>query len=104
MHLVKARDGREYDYVVKGYFKVAGNTVARLPSITGHADVTHERLALTLKRSTRNTIRAAAKRRGARRTTLTLVYRLTQANTIPGDQAPRTDRYADDTFLTIAKG
>lgn len=95
-------DGREYDYVVRGYFKVAGKTVARLPGITGHADGTHDRVTVTVKRSTRDTIHAAAERHGAHRTTLTLVYRLTQTNTIPGDQAPRTPQpYADDTFLTI---
>jgi len=34
---------------------------------------------------------------------LTLVYHLTQSNDITGDQAPRTQMYAEDTFLTIAK-
>lgn len=95
-------DGRQYDYVVRGYFKVAGKTVARLPSISGHADATHkERLSVPVKRVTRHTIRAAAKRRGAHRTTLTLVYHLTQTNVIAGDLAAQTQRYAQDVFLTI---
>jgi hypothetical protein len=41
-------DGREYDYVTKGYFKVAGKTVARLPSFSGHADRTREHLRLAV--------------------------------------------------------
>ena len=96
-------DGREYDYVVKGYFKVAGRTVARLPGQRGHADAARERIALTVTRSTRHTIRAAATRRGARRTTLTLVYRLTQTNVIEGDLAPRVQTYAHDAFLEIPR-
>lgn len=32
-----------------------------------------------------------------------LVYHLTQTNDITGDQAPRTQTYAEDTFLTIPK-
>jgi hypothetical protein len=97
-------DGREYDYVAKGYFKVAGRTVARLPSFTGHVNATHEHLTLTVKRSIRHTIRAAAARRGARRTTLTLVYRITQTNTIQGDLAsPAVPTYAEDAFLTIPR-
>ena len=96
-------DGREYDYTVKGYFKVAGRTVARLPTFTGHADASVERLALNVKRSTRHTIRAAAKRRGARRTTLTLVYRITQTNTVPGDLAGPVGTYATDAHLTIPR-
>lgn len=62
-------DGREYDYATKGYFKVAGKTVARLPTITGHADGTREHLRIRVKRSTRSTVRAAARRRGTRRAT-----------------------------------
>ena len=96
-------DGREYDYAVKGYFKVAGSTVARLPSITGHVDASRQHVALNVKRSTRHTIRAAARRRGARRTTLTLVYRLTQTRTVAGDLAPPVQTYATDSFLTIPR-
>lgn len=96
-------DGREYDYAVKGYFKVAGRTVARLPTFTGHADGGPDHVALPVKRTTRHTIRAAAKRRGARRTTLTLVYRITQTTTVAGDLAPRVQTYATDAFLTIPR-
>jgi hypothetical protein len=96
-------DGREYDYSVKGYFKVGRTPVARLPMVTGHADASGEHIGLAVKRSTRHAIRAAARRRGARRTTLTLVYRLTQTNTISGDQAPREQTYAQDVFLTIPR-
>jgi hypothetical protein len=94
-------DGREYDYVVQGYFKVAGKTVARLPSFSGHSGATDARLSVPVTHATRHTIRASARRHGARRTTLTLVYRLTQTNVIGGDQAPRTTSYAEDSFLTI---
>ncbi len=96
-------DGREYDYTVKGYFKVADRTVARLPSFAGHADANIERLPLNVKRSTRHTIRAAAKRRGARRTTLTLVYRLTRTNPVAGDPNPLVQTYSTDAFLTIPR-
>lgn len=96
-------DGREYDYTVKGYFKVADRTVARLPTFTGHADASIERLALNVKRPTRHIIRAAAKRRGARRTTLTLVYRITQTNTVSGNMASPVGTYATDAHLTIPR-
>jgi hypothetical protein len=47
--------------------QVAGKTVARLPTFKGHAAATRQYLALTVKRSTRSTIRAAAKHRGVHR-------------------------------------
>jgi hypothetical protein len=96
-------DGREYDYVTKGYFKVGGRTVARLRTITGHADATREHLTLTVKRSTRSTIRAAAKRHGSRHVILTLVHRLTLTTNIPGDMAPRTQTVTQDVVLTIPR-
>lgn len=99
-----AEEGREYDYVTKGYFKVGGKTVARLPSFRGHADSTREHLRLTVKRSTRSTIRAAAKRRGSRRVILTLVHQLTLTTTIPGDMALRTKTIAQDAYLVIPRG
>jgi hypothetical protein len=98
-----AQENREYDYVAKGYFKVAGKTVARLPTFKGHADANRQHLALTVKRSTRSTIRAAAKHRGVHRVTLTLIYRLVLTTRIPGDQTPITQtakQYAD---LTIPR-
>lgn len=90
--------GREYDYTARGYFKIHGKTVARLPTITGHADATRRPLRLTVKRSTRHAIRAAARRRGARRVTLTLVYRLTQT---AGAGTWTGRAYGVDSFLTI---
>jgi hypothetical protein len=97
------QESREYDYVTKGYFKIAGTTVARLPAISGHVDATRQHRTLIVKRSTRSTIRAAAKRRGARRVTLTLVHRLTLTTHIPGDQTPRTQTATQDTHLTIPR-
>lgn len=97
-------DGREYDYVTRGYFKVAGTTVARLPTITGHADRNREHLKLGLKRSTRSTIRAAARRRGTRRVILTLVHRVTLTTHIQGDQAPRTETVTQQVPLRIPRG
>lgn len=94
-------DGREYDYVTKGYFKVGGKTVARLSTITGHADRTGEHLTLTLKRSTRSTIRAAAKRHGTKRVILTLVHRITLTTNIQGDQAPRNETLTQQVPLRI---
>jgi hypothetical protein len=96
-------DGREYDYVTKGYFKVAGKTVARLPSFSGHADRTREHLRLAVKRSTRSTIRAVAKRHGTRRVILTLVHRITLTTNIPGDMAPHTQTVTQDAFLQIPR-
>ena len=96
-------DGREYDYVAKGYFKVGGKTVARLPMITGHADGTGEQLKLTIKRSTRSTIRAAARRRGTQRVILTLVHRITLTTNIPGDMAPRTETLTQQVPLRIPR-
>jgi hypothetical protein len=94
-------DGREYDYAVQGYLKVAGRTVARLAAFTGHVGAADAPLTVAVPRATRHVVRAAARRHGAHRTTLTLVYRLTQTNVIAGDAAPRTVRYAEDAFLTI---
>lgn len=71
-------DGRQYDYVTKGYFKVADKTVARLPAFSGHADSTPEHIRLAVKRSTRRTIRAAAKRHHTNRVILILVHRITR--------------------------
>jgi hypothetical protein len=96
-------DSREYDYVTKGYFKVGDRTVARLRTITGHADATREHLTLTVKHSTRSTIRDAAKRRGSRHVILTLVHRLTLTTNILGDMAPRTQTVTQDVVLTIPR-
>ena len=96
-------DGREYDYVTKGYFKVGGKTVARLPAITGHADSNPEHVTLSVKRSTRSTIRAAAKRRGSKRTILTLVHRITLTTNIAGDMAARTETLSQDVYLVIPR-
>lgn len=98
----EADSGREYDYTARGYFKIRGRTVARLPEIAGHADATRQRLALTVKRSTRRTILAAARRAGARRVTLTLVYRLTQ--TVPGAGDGSGKAYRSEALLTIPSG
>jgi hypothetical protein len=98
-----AEDGWEYDYVTKGYFKVGGKTVARLPTFSGHADRTEEHLRLAVKRSTRSTIRAAAKRRGTRRVILTLVHRLTLTASYPGAVAPRTQTVTQHAYLTIPR-
>lgn len=100
LDLCEVDSGREYDYTAKGYFKIKGKTVARLPTVTGHANADRERLTLTICRTTRHTIRAAAKKRGARRVTLTLVYRLTKT-TGPGTWTGRT--YGDDSYLTIPR-
>ena len=83
---------------------LGGKTVARLPSFRGHADSTREHLRLTVKRSTRSTIRAAAKRRGSRRVILTLVHQLTLTTNIPGDMALRTKTIAQDAYLVIPRG
>jgi hypothetical protein len=104
LHAVEVLDcgevdsGREYDYTARGYFKIHGRTVAQLPQIAGHADATRQRLTLTVKRSTRHTIRVAARRAGARRVTLTLVYRLTRTS---GDGSSNGKAYGVDSFLTI---
>ncbi|HEV2058063.1 MAG TPA: hypothetical protein VGR11_01820 [Solirubrobacteraceae bacterium] len=98
-----AEERREYDYVTKGYFKVGGRTVARLPVVGGHVDSTRERLTLTVKRSTRGTIRAAAKRRGSRRVVLTLVHQLTLTTNIVGDMAARTKTISQDAYLVIPR-
>jgi hypothetical protein len=100
LDLCEVDSGREYDYTAKGYFKIKGKTVARLPTITGHANADRQRLKLTIGRATRHTIRAAAKTRGARRVTLTLVYRLTQT-TEPVTWTGRP--YGDDSYLTIPR-
>lgn len=94
----EVESGREYDYTARGYFKIRGKTVARLPQIVGHADGTRQRVALAVKRSTRHSIRAAAGRVGARRVTLTLVYRLTQT---AGAGSWTGNAYGVDSFVTI---
>lgn len=91
--------GREYDYTARDCFKIRGKTVARPPEIAGHADATRQRLALAVERSTRRTILAAARRAGARRVTLTLVYRLTQTVAGAGDWSG--EAYRSEAFLTI---
>lgn len=96
-------DGREYDYVTRGYFKVGGRTVARLPTISGHADRTREHLRLAVGRSTRRTIRSAARRRGTNRVILTLVHRITLTTNIEGDQAPRTQTLTQQVPLRIGR-
>ena len=49
------QDGRQYDYSVKGYFKIAGKTVARLPTFTGHVTATRQHSRLREKASTQPT-------------------------------------------------
>jgi hypothetical protein len=98
-----AEDGWEWDYVTKGYFKVGGKTVARLPTFSGHANRTREHLRLTIKRSTRSTIRAAAKRRGTRRVILTLVHRLTLAAGPSGVTPGTTRTVTQNAYLTVPR-
>ncbi len=94
---------REYDYVAKGYFKIAVETVARLPPFTGHADSTRQHIKLNVKRSTRSTIRSAARRHGKRSVDLTLVYQLTQTNRAAGDRAPETQTAKQYVDLNIPR-
>lgn len=82
-------DGRSYTFVARGYFKIAGKTVAKLPSFPGTSTPQPIRLSIPVSRATRHTINAAAKRSGSHRTTLTITLRTPD----------RT--YAQDAFLTI---
>lgn len=97
-------DGREYNYSTKGYLKVGGRTVGRLPTIRGHADGSRQHLRIAVKRSTRSKVRSAAKRRGTRRVVLTLVHRVTLTTNIPGDMSPRQETLTQQVPLRIARG
>lgn len=97
-------DGREYDYATKGYFKVAGRTVGRLPQIRGHADGTRQHVRLTVKASTRHAIFASARRHHTRRVTLTLVHQLALTSNVPGDMAPRRSTSTQHVYLTVPRG
>lgn len=69
-------EGHVYDYTARGYFKIGATTVARLPCFQGHADSQRERITVTTSHSVRSAIRSAARKRGTRSVTLTLVYHL----------------------------
>jgi hypothetical protein len=92
-------DGWQYDYATKGYFKVADKTVARLPAFSGHADSNPEQLRLAVERSTRRTIRAAARRHRTNRVILILVHHITETAgpTGVGDRQTVTQQV----FMTI---
>jgi hypothetical protein len=96
-----AQETRQYDYSAKGYFKIANKTVARLPEFTGHATQSLKPISLDIKRATRHTIRAIAKRRHAKHVILTLVYRLKLTNPTPGDGTPTLQKDTQDISLTI---
>jgi hypothetical protein len=98
-----AEDGWEYDYVTKGYFKVADKTVARLPTFSGHADRTEQHLRLPIKRSTRHTIRAVARHHRTRHVILVLVHHLTLTTSLPGAVAPSTQTVTQNADLTIPR-
>jgi hypothetical protein len=88
--------GPDYEYTAKGFLKVHGNTVARLPSFSGHADGTRRPLRFALSRKTRHTIRAAAKRTGSHRVTLTITAVVTT-----DDDAQTSTAIRQDSFLRI---
>lgn len=72
-----ADEGITYAYVARGYFKVRGDTVARLRSFAGTADSVADRVRLPISHDSRHAIRKAASRSHTRTVMLTLVYSLT---------------------------
>lgn len=68
------QDGREYDYTVKGTFKVAGKAIARMRTVRGHADATRQSISIPISRTTRRSLSAAARKHHTRRAVLSLVY------------------------------
>jgi hypothetical protein len=98
LHATISSEQGSYSFAAKGYFKISGKTVARLPSFAGRADSTAlSHMTLTVSHATRHIIRAAAKRRGAHRTTLTITIKAT-------DSSGRVGNYSQDAFLTIPRG
>jgi hypothetical protein len=94
---VRAADG-QWRFSATGYFKVAGRTVARLARLSGTATPSARRVTVAISRRTRHAVRAAARRRGTRRTTLSLRLR-----TWSGQADSARLIFRQDVFFTIPR-
>jgi hypothetical protein len=93
LHITVGTDTGPFTYTAKGYFKVGNKTVARLHSFSGTATTTITKRALHVTTWERHVIRAAARRHHARKTTLTIVTRVSGSGP--------TETYHSDAYLTI---
>ncbi len=97
LHPTVASDTNDFKYTAKGYFKIGDRTVARLGSFSGTATNTPTRITLKVSTYARHIIRAEARRRRAKRTTLTIVSK------IQGPNGGTSTTYTSDVFLIIPK-
>lgn len=97
-------DRRSQTFVAKGFFKVAGRTVAKLPEFTATSTPEPVTRGLRVSSATRHAIRAAARKSGSRRVVLTLTYKVTRADPpFASDGPPRNPTGAQDLFLAIPR-
>lgn len=97
------QDGREYDYVTRGYLKVGGETVAQVGPLSGHADGSQDVVRIRVSALARRNVRAAGRRRGTRRVVLVMVHRITLTSNIDGDQAARRETLTQEVPLRISR-
>jgi hypothetical protein len=96
LHATASAEAGSWSYTAKGYFKIAGKTVARLPSFHGTADTVLRTTALNVSTSARHQIGIAARRHNAKRVTLTVVIKATRSDGTSGS-------FSQDAFLTLPK-
>lgn len=94
LHATASAEANSWSYTAKGYFKIAGKTVARLGSFQGTADTTPRTTKLNVSTTARHNIRVAAKRHHAKRVTLSLVIKAARAGGASGT-------FSQDSFLTL---